>query len=299
MQKGLIAVLLGLLIFVPVTSFAAIEISDGSVQLLWHLDGDGVDSSGNGLNGNEANAVYSSSILDTAIDGGSSNTNRSVYRDGNAPAGLSLSQLQTAWSIAFWVNVTADSSDSYAISNQSQTGSNQRAVVGVNLASGNLRLVIYDGSVNVYTIRSSYTSSPGTGVWTHYVVTYNGTHFEVYENGNLTPILNQARTIGAASDSSAGGFSVISQRVGGSLFGYFNGLVDEAVVFDTVISSSTITALYNSGSGDTVCTDVGCADVVSQGVLFPYEKDSYFYSLFVLLLLLITFILILYSNGRS
>jgi len=78
--------------------------------------------------------------------------------------------------------------------------------------------------------------------WYHIVGTYDGSQMRVYINGALDSSL--AKT-GAMIDN--GNRVNIGGRGGVGM--YFNGLIDDARVYDRALSDSEVLALYNSGSG--------------------------------------------------
>jgi len=78
------------------------------------------------------------------------------------------------------------------------------------------------------------------GQWYHLASTWDGTTAKLYVNGSV-----QTST---ASVSSITYFTVHSAKVGSYYTGnYFNGLIDEVSLFDSALSASDITSMYNSG----------------------------------------------------
>ena len=81
------------------------------------------------------------------------------------------------------------------------------------------------------------------GVWTHVAVTFNGAGaVAFYINGS------SAGTATAASSNPTNSGSVtIGRAYNGN---YFNGKIDEVSLFNSALSASDITAIYNSGTPD-------------------------------------------------
>ena len=78
------------------------------------------------------------------------------------------------------------------------------------------------------------------GQWYHLASTWDGTTAKLYVNGSV-----QTST---ASVSSITYFTTVSAKVGSYYTGnYFNGLIDEVALFDSALSASDITSMYNSG----------------------------------------------------
>ena len=102
LKNWILSVLVVLSSFYPLLSFATVEISDGSVVALYHLDSDSVDSSGTGNNGTDTSVSYVSGHLGAgAASGGSSShiTLSSLPFTGNPLTG----------SISFWFNTSSAS----------------------------------------------------------------------------------------------------------------------------------------------------------------------------------------------
>ena len=107
--------------------------------------------------------------------------------------------------------------------------------------------------------------------WTHLVYTWDGSTGKAYANGQLVntvhatnPALNQDRDTGVA--------------IGGHLYlwaeGYFNGNIDEVMVFDTVLSDAQVNDIYsnqlsghNYSGGNRVCQDCSAA------ADYPYSNN--------------------------
>ena len=78
------------------------------------------------------------------------------------------------------------------------------------------------------------------GQWYHLASTWDGTTAKLYVNGSV-----QTST---ASVSSITYFTAVSAKVGSYYTGsYLNGLIDEVSLFDSALSASDITSMYNSG----------------------------------------------------
>lgn len=88
--------------------------------------------------------------------------------------------------------------------------------------------------------RVSATATINAGTWYHLVITNDGTDSKIYLNGNSTPI-------GTGADSQ--NYIAAPLRVGGYFANnyYFSGLIDEFAIFNSALSTSNITAIYNSG----------------------------------------------------
>lgn len=108
----------------------------------------------------------------------------------------------------------------------------------LNIIGGKLGLDLYNGINNPTARATSFTVSNST--WYHIVGTYNGSQMKFYINGQL-----QATTDETNSYSGEG---LYLGRYPGNTF-YFNGRIDEAGMWDRVLSGDEISELYNSGAG--------------------------------------------------
>jgi flagellar hook assembly protein FlgD len=196
---------------------------------LWHMDGNWNDATGNGNNGTATNALFSTNArVGTnagSFNGVSASVNGTAYSLplGNAPRTLSA-WIQT-------VNGTQNSSilqygTGSASNFQIFLDSSNRAAIGTNSGSMSGTSILSDGQWHF--VAGVYEGT-GTNTWRIYV---DG----VQENsGTITPpgTVNGSFSIGANIGSG----------------GYFNGLIDEAAVYNQAITAYQISIAYSSGLG--------------------------------------------------
>jgi hypothetical protein len=106
-------------------------------------------------------------------------------------------------------------------------------------------MLLGNGSVNL-DIQNNTTLN--TTDWFHVVATYDGSEtasgLKVYVNADASSLTNNS--LGSYSGMpSTGGNLEIGRFANGHSF--FNGLVDEVAVFNSALSASDVTAIYNSG----------------------------------------------------
>lgn len=109
---------------------------------------------------------------------------------------------------------------------------------------GNFYVVIRSGATNTLT-----ATRPALNTWVHTVVTYDAGTIKLYltpDGGstNVTTITN-----GPSTTSSTIGNDLSIGRLAwntGNPF-YLDGKVDEVAIFDTVLTASNVTSIYNSG----------------------------------------------------
>ena len=148
-------------------------------------------------------------------------------------------QSENTFSISFWAKASyANLNPVVVISN----GSN---------ASEALLFYAYDTNTGVKDARIWYngTSLISTGNsslsgWNHFCFVQDGaTDSKVYVNGSQAGTSTTSKTMHSTlTNFSIGGTSDFSQ--------YFNGNVDEVALFNSALSASDVTAIYNSGVPD-------------------------------------------------
>lgn len=226
--------LLGL--FLTNNAFAVVEISTG-VLGLYHLNGDEVDSSGNGLNYTNSNATFASGKLNdgVVIDPASDYLNNSTVTDFQTPQS----------SLSFWIK--SDQSDNVCVISQAAAGQYK-----------------YNVSVNAGVLEvTQYTSNAGSARTVSGGSISNGTWYLINTDMNTDIARLWINNEFIDSDTTALSWhyqSTAAQRIGTRVDGcsQFKGMIDELVITDFNIGTTTRTALYNDGAGDEVCVTEGC-----------------------------------------
>lgn len=139
--------------------------------------------------------------------------------------------------ISFWVNWDNIESTVFYTSNSERISS---------LVTTGEIIVAYAGFVQA---QFSFTSIPTTGVWNHYVITRNGTKMNAYLNGVLSS--SGEATVDSASYS----LQELGKSVSGSGAKVLRGILDQVAIWngsDKIATQENVTALYNSGNGDSV-----------------------------------------------
>lgn len=235
----------------PSLVFAKIEISDGSVKALYHLE-DTADSSGNGYNlTNNGTGSFISALLSNGYDQGNPNTTK--YLDVASNLGITGGAI----TMSGWVKLNAEITSSvWVLFQQFDTGNDIIYEIYYDYNAGTPRLIFVRTKSGVVSESFSYNITLGTSSWHHLVLKSNGTSY-------LTGLVDGSQvgavsiTAGNGSDGNVSDFHIGSEVNSNNYKSV--ALYDEVVITNNELTSSTISSLYNSGAGQEVCTTAGCA----------------------------------------
>lgn len=210
--------------------------SGGKVVGWWKLNGNALDSSGQGRNGtingptpttgqnNAANGAYAFST--TAV--------QSINTNYNFPLANP--------SISMWINWAGAAQNSYGtlISNTRDSGGPYNGFQ-MHIAKSNSALGSRFWSGTTTASSMSYSTIP-TGVWTHVALTYNGQTTVLYINGV------QAKTAALTQALGSSAFNVFIGRGGWSNGYSFGGDIDDVRIYDYALSATTVKAIFDRGA---------------------------------------------------
>jgi len=212
---------------------------------LWTIYQNGVSKS----TVTDATSLGSNGVRDSSLDG--TNNGATTGQTGklsnawnfdgsndyvDTPSKFNFLHDTTGGSLSYWVSHDSISSMPLMVTGDQST---HTGMYIRNDAGNKLRYcVLEDG--NVWSCQNT-TANVSTGTWYHVVHTI-GTTINTYINGNLdssfTP--TNPRTADATNNFRFG------QDYSGN---HWNGKLDQVIIYDKVLSTSEISALYNSGSG--------------------------------------------------
>ncbi len=198
--------------------------------------------------------------------------NLSLSFDGADDLQTTYNAATSTFSMSVWIKASSGTSMSFGAT----SGNNSVGSKGVNIltstTAGNGFLIAWKG----YNTGHAPAGLGGAnaaldildGEWHHLAYTINGTSIKLYKDGGDAAInsSNPSNTQGspfgtftAGTALSAGGFDSLHPYTIGSLVNgyFFTGKMDELAFFESELSGSDVSAIYNSG----VPTDVG-----SQGL---------------------------------
>lgn len=238
--------------FIPLIAFGAVEISDGSIQALYHLE-DEVDSSGNGFNlTNTGTVTFPTGFLNNgAIT--SSSKYLSISND------FSINGATTT--IGGWRRLDSAPASNQQINLFALNDTTTDTTIDINYFNDagtnkiRFRRRRIGSADDAITVATTLT----TGTWYHFLLSYDGATLEGFLN-NVSQ--------GTQSSSGNGSFAVSADAFvinanineSGTVERYWSGIADEVFIADTILSSDIRSAIYNSGTGDEICTTVGCGD---------------------------------------
>lgn len=187
---------------------------------------------------NNGTTPYATGLISNCADFGTSNSTKSLSRTGNPATTVNGGN----FTISYWGKVVSGATYQCKVEIQCTTnGAWFRAYVGLD-AQNNRWLAGWHGGNQ---IASGQTFS--TSTWYHVVITNNGGTLEMFGNGvsKGTTAVHYGGSLSATDNFSIGNTNAI---------GYGDGYIDEVGVWDSVLSGTEITDLYNGGAGVTYPT---------------------------------------------
>ena len=178
-------------------------------------------------------ANYASAFLNTYsvnIDG----TND--YKDLGTSSSLNPS---SALTISVWIYINGSGAGSLpTIYSSSKTSNGISGGIALAYTSNKIRFYLDTTGSSGWVFAES-NSTMSTGQWYHLVGTWNGSTVTLYIDGTAQTTTASASTIGHNT-----GFPA---TIGRYSTNYFQGLIDEVALFNSALSVSDITSIYNSG----------------------------------------------------
>lgn len=231
-----------LLLATPFQAFAfgLYAITDGSVQALYHFS-DNTDSSGNGYTlTNNGSIPFVPAFLGS---GASSSVNTQWFSNGSSILG---SQTYSEVFLFKWSGIQP-----VGQSDLITWGTNNNEV-SLHQNGGTEKIDYYDGT------EINSTASIATGTMYELVISKSGAAgvLTMWLNGSLDSqnvVSNLAPSPPTLLNTTAHG-------------GVLIGLMDETVITNNVLTTSTVQSLWNSGNPLQVCVIVGCANAATNAV---------------------------------
>ena len=153
----------------------------------------------------------------------------------------------SAFSFSAWIKISSYSNTYQSIAQFKTNHSNGFQLLASNGATYTGLNIGSNDETNMMKVKTAGDISGTFLSWTHIAMTYNGSggstssNYKVYVNGSEVSLTSTDGYASLTNVNSIGGGN------GGSAF-YFDGLMDEVATFDSLLSSSDVTAIYNSGT---------------------------------------------------
>ena len=149
----------------------------------------------------------------------------------------------TQFTYSFWIKTT-DTGNSHWIGNSLSGANDTRCHFGTKNGA---YYILLGNSSNQYQVSNAGSASAVTdGNWHHMVFQWDGTNtngVNLYVDGNTTPVFTYTSNRASNASTAPLNFGI---GWGGGYYAY-DGLMDEAALFESILSTSDITTLYNSG----------------------------------------------------
>ena len=158
-----------------------------------------------------------------------------------------ISGLETTGSVSVWVKLDSMSANGFIFQIREEEGTNNQIILLWNNGSGVIRgNVKFAGTTNVV---DSGSGLENDGNWHHVALTWmSGSKTSannitrIYIDGSQT----DSDAIGNTWNGTAG--ELVIGRNGIQSNAYFNGHINDVAIFDDALTSSEVSAIYNSGS---------------------------------------------------
>jgi len=159
----------------------------------------------------------------------------------------SLDMGTSSFSLAAWINTSSDANYPRILCNRAGVGSPITSFF-LQQAAGNLRMRLYDSSTNKYEASGDASTDVATGAWAHIAATVDRVADVVtfYVNG----IADGTGDISAITESlSTSNPMLIGVRDDGSPDGFFDGLIDDARIYDRALTSNEVFTIHANTTG--------------------------------------------------
>lgn len=151
----------------------------------------------------------------------------------------------TAFTISLWVNFEHITGAVTMSAFTSGTSTSDRIEFVFNNVN-ELRFGV-DGSIGSCALDiSSPTDYRSTDAWHNIIGTYNGTNVTLFFDGSQ--VATTTTSVPSTTSSTHGNDTTVGRRTLGGDSLHFSGLIDEVAIWDSVLSGTNITSVYNSGS---------------------------------------------------
>lgn len=203
--------------------------------------GNAVDSINSNTLTNTNTVTYVAGKINNGADFGTANTNKKLTIASN------LGITNGAMSISCWVKLNTEiASGTFGFVQKGNATNHVQYIIAYEYNGGSRRIVFNRQKQNVSNNIVTNTVAMGTSNYYHLVLTYDGSTLEGYVNGT------SVGTLSTTGDGSGSGLNQFDIGEGGMYAGtsYASIDADEVFVVARAFTSTEVTALYASGSGN-------------------------------------------------
>ena len=137
---------------------------------------------------------------------------------------------------------------------------------------------IRNNSSNFHQIKDNDTHPLNT--WVHYLVTYDGSRsasgggLKLYKNGTLLTNVSKSGNFSSGSGQTIANFGIGARIIDSAA--HFNGNIDEVSAFNSELSASNVTTIYNSGTPNDISAISGLVSWwrMGDGSTYPQINDA-------------------------
>lgn len=190
---------------------------------------------------NEASSgAWNGNTYSVDFDGSNMYVTVGNYSDYNFGSGGT----DSAFSISAWINMT-DATD-FIVASKDDGGSNRQ--YSIRFVDDKIHFYLLGGGYMGRLYNTAVTGDQGS--WIHVGFTYDGsksdTGIKIYRNGTRVDDTNYSGGSYVGMSATSAPFEIGKQGIGATAQ-YSQGLIDEVAIFNSELSSSDVTAIYNSG----------------------------------------------------
>ena len=223
-----------------IVSFA--QVPTNGLVAYYSFSGNANDLSGNSYNGTVNGATLTADRFGNANSAYSFNGTSDYISVNSAPL------TNYPYTISAWIKLSVINNTGKPIIGLGELGTNNLKKCYFDPTYGNTgKPSIGVGGACDITSTSNVVT---TGVWTHMVVTvssYSSSSVTFYVN-NVAYTQNTTAGTNVPFPLNNAGFTIGSHKGGGSAFSYFSGVLDDIRIYNRVLSSTEISALYNENN---------------------------------------------------
>ena len=235
-------------------------LNDANLQGYWRFEADGSDSSGNGYTLTGTNPDFVAGKFGNGGDFESGSSEYLSIANASCP-NLEISGSQT-WSC--WVKAESLTGNSRVMSKHS--GVSGDVLIYIN---NDYKLGMYIAGLSTNTVVTDPTPIT-TGVWYHVCCVYDSsaTKLKIFVNGVKTEVTAS----GSVTDTN-GDFAI--GRNGGTDERYWDGLIDDAAIWDRALSDAEVMAMYLGGADVRFSSDqAGTTQLAHEIVKWDTENEE-------------------------